>query len=341
MLEQICCVVSVSDTKRQSSLLSCSGVFLNNHSGFVLCSGAMFSNFLIDKDCMNSSAKILSANNFNKEMQVSIHHMYWTREQSKTSRHLASYQPAELFMLVNCIEFQMAFQKLFLEADKWSFYIGDEEAEPQIDPRFLSWFAVLKLSTCTQGQLIPWVRSTTLMKGHSVLVCGSPFGSFCPDLFMNTLSKGVVSNAAGHENALILTDARCLPGTEGGGVFVSNGDVLYLVGLIVSPLCWKSNEWIGLTLVCSFHLILKNILQAVTSHQSLSTILADSLKNNPQVKADAQQIRDNGLFPTVVLVESGQQWGSGIMLNPRLLLTCRHVVNGKTVLKVTFNSGQR
>ena len=70
---------------------------------------------------------------------------------------------------------------------------------------------------------------------------------------MSSLSRGIVSNLAGEENAVILTDARCLPGTEGGGLFLPriNRSGVDLVGVIVSPLCWKANEWIGLTLVCS------------------------------------------------------------------------------------------
>ncbi|KAI4874197.1 hypothetical protein NFI96_008669 [Prochilodus magdalenae] len=347
-VERTCCVVTVSESRcspKQRNPLSCSGVVLNHQSGIVLCSGLLFSPFLTHKECISTNLTMLHANNFSDEMQVSIDHADVTADRctSKLSKWNGHHrQHAELLMMVNCIEFQGAFQSIFTEAEKWSFYSGEEEADVLFDSIFLSWFAVLRvpgLATGNQGDPVPWIPSTALRKGHTVLACGSPFGSFCPDIFMSTLSKGIVSNLAGKENALILTDARCLPGTEGGGLFVSDGDTPHLVGLITSPLCWKSNEWIGLALVCSFHLILKNISQAVTSHQSLREI--STFMDVPQVSSNANQKPAHGKYPTVVVVESGLLWGSGILLNSNIVLTCRHVVNGKAFLQVTVCASER
>ncbi|XP_017579006.1 peroxisomal leader peptide-processing protease [Pygocentrus nattereri] len=349
-VERTCCVVTVSESSCRPRLrnpLSCSGVILSEQSGIVVCSGLLFSPFLIDKDCISPNLTALHANNFSNNMQVSIYHADMTADEctgklSIKNGHQRPPQNAELLMMVNCMEFQKTFQSIFTEAEKWNFYSGDEDAEILFDSNFLSWFAVLRmpgLATGTPSGTLLWVKSTSLIKGHSVLACGSPFGSFCPDLFMSTLSKGIVSNLAGEENALILTDARCLPGTEGGGLFVINGDVQHLVGLITSPLCWKSNEWIGLSLVCSFHLILRNILQAVTSHQSLREISA--FMDIPQVSSNANQKPATEKYPMVAVVESGQLWGSGILLNPNIVLTCRHVVNGKTLLQVRVNARER
>ncbi|XP_007249568.3 peroxisomal leader peptide-processing protease [Astyanax mexicanus] len=347
-VEQSCCIVSVSESssrQEQQNPLSCSGVILNDKSGIVLCSGTVFSPFLIDKECINQNVSILYASSFKNSMRVSVGRADVIANTTVKNEHPRLHQTAELLMMVNCVEFQKAFQKIFIEAEKWNFYSGgDEDADILIDSVFLSWFAVLKMSglpTSTLDDTIPWIKSSSLRKGHSVLACGSPFGSFCPDLFMSTLSKGIVSNLAGEENALILTDARCLPGTEGGGLFVSDGDTPHLVGLITSPLCWKSNEWIGLALVCSFHLILKRILQAVTSHQSLRDISTHSSTHIHQVSSSSSLKLCNGNFLTVVLVDSGQLWGSGILLNPRLVLTCRHVVDGKAFLLVRVNVNER
>ncbi|KAL7889972.1 hypothetical protein AOLI_G00022300 [Acnodon oligacanthus] len=349
-VERTCCVVTVSENSCSSKLrspLSCSGVILSDQSGIVLCSGLLFSPFLIDKERISPNLTALQANNFSNNMQVSIHHAAMTADKCRSKLSIKNGpqrppQNAELLMMVNCMEFQKTFQSIFIEAEKWNFYSGDEDADILFDSIFLSWFAVLRmpgLATGTQSDTLPWVKSTSLIKGHSVLACGSPFGSFCPDIFMSTLSKGIVSNLAGEENALILTDARCLPGTEGGGLFVSNGDTPHLVGLITSPLCWKSNEWIGLALVCSFHLILRNVLQAVTSHQSLREISA--FMDIPQVSFSANQKPANEKYPMVAVVESGQLWGSGILLNPNIVLTCRHVVNGKTLLQVRVSARER
>ncbi|XP_066535515.1 peroxisomal leader peptide-processing protease [Hoplias malabaricus] len=345
-VEQSCCVVSVSETScgpKRRSPLSCSGVVLNPHSGIVLCSGMVFSPFLIDKECINQKPTVLHSDSFSHNMQVSIDYAEEsTREMSLNIKHHRGHQRAALLMMVNCVEFQRAFQTVFTEADKWNFYNGDEEAEFLHDVLFLSWFAVLKmpgLDKCTHTDTIPWIKSTALEKGYSVLACGSPFGSFCPDLFMSTLSKGIVSNLAGEENSLILTDARCLPGTEGGGLFVSVGETHCLVGLITSPLCWKSSEWIGLALVCSFHLILKNILQAVCSNQTVKETYSSI--DIPQILPCANQNETDIKYPMVAVVESGQFWGSGILLNPNVVLTCRHVVNGKSFIQVRIKAGER
>ncbi|XP_026871579.2 peroxisomal leader peptide-processing protease [Electrophorus electricus] len=351
LVEQICCIITVSETSFCKELgppqspQSCSGVILNYQTGLVLCSGMAFSPFLIDKECVSKKQKrILHANNFSSTMRISVDHVDMTvnRTSSKlcVTEGCHERQNAGLVMMLNCLEFQRAFEKIFREADKWNFYGGDEDPEI-FDSVFLSWFAVLKMPSLAQGKTVSWVKSTAIEKGCSVLACGSPFGSFCPDLFMSTLSKGIVSNLAGEENAVIMTDARCLPGTEGGGLFVIIGDTPCLVGLITSPLCWKSHEWIGLTIVCSVHLILKNLLQAITFHQSLGDFSACSLTDIPQVLITANQNSAKGKYPMVAVVESGQWWGSGVMLNPHLVLTCRHVVNGNPSLTVRVNARER
>lgn len=58
----------------------------------------------------------------------------------------------------------------------------------------------------------------------------SPFGILSPTSFQNSISKGIVSNILGvSKNHIIMTDARMLPGSEGGGIFNKNGE---LIGVI-------------------------------------------------------------------------------------------------------------
>ncbi|PKK32331.1 peroxisomal leader peptide-processing protease-like [Columba livia] len=135
---------------------------------------------------------------------------------------------AQLLALLPCRTFQKALAQAFGQAEQWRF--GGEAAGA--DPRALHWFAWLRvpgLDTPAGG----WTARASagcLRKGQALRACGSPFGALCPDLFLNTLSKGVVSNMAGEENALLLTDARCLPGTEGGGAFLPSATGSRLVG---------------------------------------------------------------------------------------------------------------
>lgn len=89
---------------------------------------------------------------------------------------------------------------------------------------------------------------------------GTPFGSLSPAVFLNSVSKGVLSNVAGAQYDLLLTDARCIPGTEGGAIYPQSWRHDSLpVGIVVAPLCWKANEWIGLSLGCRLFSVLNSL----------------------------------------------------------------------------------
>ncbi|KAK1204614.1 TYSD1 protease, partial [Pygoscelis papua] len=145
---------------------------------------------------------------------------------------------------------------------------------------------------------------------------------------LNTLSRGVVSNLAGEENALILTDARCLPGTEGGGAFLPSPAGPRLVAVIAASFCWKGAEWVGLTLLCSLAAILRS-----------STGVLDeagiAVPPGPGWAGAARAGSGQDPLAWAALVECGAAWGSGVLLAPRLLLTCRHVVEAGAPLRVT------
>ncbi|XP_077206583.1 peroxisomal leader peptide-processing protease isoform X2 [Paroedura picta] len=252
---------------------------------------------------------------------------------------LASHEAA-LVLLVPCRRFQEAFAGPFAPSDHWHFGGGGEEEGEAELLRFLPWFAVLRLldGDCrgaAPGSCMPAAR---LRQGDPLLACGSPFGAFCPDIFLNTLSRGIVSNLAGEGNALILTDARCLPGTEGGAVFAISAAAAgpQLVGLIVAPLCWKSNEWVGLTLVCALDCVLESIRNALSEPGLFPNIPLPAL---PPVATDRKRaLATDGplrqMLAAVVLVECGQSWGSGVMVRSRVVLTCRHVVSGASRVRV-------
>ncbi|NXE68611.1 TYSD1 protease, partial [Calcarius ornatus] len=171
-----------------------------------------------------------------------------------------------------------------------------------------------------------------LRKGQALLACGSPFGDLCPELFLNTLSRGVVSNLAGEENALVLTDARCLPGTEGGAAFVPSPAGPRAVAVIAASLCWKGAEWVGLTLLCSLAAILR----------CSAAVLGEAGIAVPPVPAWVAAVPASGgrdPLGWTALVECGATWGSGVLLAPRMLLTCRHVVEARAPLRVTPAAG--
>ncbi|NXX99882.1 TYSD1 protease, partial [Centropus bengalensis] len=223
--------------------------------------------------------------------------------------------------LVPCAAFQRALVRAFGHAEPWSFG-GDR--------RSMHWFAWLRVPGLDRpgGGWTARASAGGLRKGEGLLACGSPFGTLCPDLFLNTLSRGVVSNLAGEENALILTDARCLPGTEGGGAFLPSPGGPRLVAVIAASFCWKGAEWVGLSMLCSLAAILGS------SARVLDTV--GVVVPPVPVAAVGRVGGRRDLLGWAALVESGAGWGSGVLLGPRLLLTCRHVVETGFLLRVTL-----
>eukprot|EP00419_Tripos_fusus_P013731 CAMPEP_0172745964 /NCGR_PEP_ID=MMETSP1074-20121228/139278_1 /TAXON_ID=2916 /ORGANISM="Ceratium fusus, Strain PA161109" /LENGTH=713 /DNA_ID=CAMNT_0013577231 /DNA_START=29 /DNA_END=2167 /DNA_ORIENTATION=+ len=56
-------------------------------------------------------------------------------------------------------------------------------------------------------------------EGCSLRISATPFGALKPSIFMNTQTRGMVASRAA-EGELLLLDARCLPGSEGGVVLL-------------------------------------------------------------------------------------------------------------------------
>ena len=108
------------------------------------------------------------------------------------------------------------------------------------------------LTTTIQDLIENNEMNLEITKGEEIFIVGSPFGISSPSAFLNTMSKGIVSNLLYDEinknkvtddtinfqvdekrYSLILTDARHLPGVEGGGVFNSHKQ---LIGLSIPPI---------------------------------------------------------------------------------------------------------
>ncbi|XP_034538321.1 peroxisomal leader peptide-processing protease [Notolabrus celidotus] len=356
-VERTCCVVKVFEEFSVKKAVSCSGVIVHPQTGTVICTGLPFSRLINNKGPLSKDHRFLSPQSFSDKLKIRV--SYFTERYVDTSQsaHGKALSPsrnkttqqqevtAELLMLVNCLEFRQAFQAVFQEGDQWRFHADEEDEELIRDAQFLSWFAVLKASDMAHSKqsssTVPWQNSSSLQKGCPVVACGSPFGSLCLDLFISTLSRGIISNLAGEDNAIILTDARCLPGTEGGGLFVSKGmNDMRLVGLIVSPFGWKANEWIGLTLVCSVSLIFKNLIRCLSVQDPLRDVWLHGGEEGLHMSLAAHESKAVK-YPTVCLVDSGQFWGSGVVVSSRLVVTCRHVVDGKSTVNLKFHRKDR
>nr|XP_020017607.1 peroxisomal leader peptide-processing protease isoform X2 [Castor canadensis] len=360
--EQAGCVVSASRAGQPTAgSWSCSGVILSRSPGLVLCHGGIFTPFLrAGSGCLTAAATaFLPGDSCSDDLRL---HVQWgpTAESpagraelgrpglctpqcaglepgpssSPRGRPLQPPRPAELLLLLSCPAFRAHFVRLFggEAAEHWHFVsaapddeVSEEEEEDQL--RALGWFALLRVHPGQEaeeerGPAVAVAPLGTVPKGAPLLACGSPFGAFCPDIFLNTLSRGVLSNSAG---PLLLTDARCLPGTEGGGVFAAR-PAGALVALVAAPLCWKAREWVGLTLLCAAAPLLQAARMALASLPPDSAALAALLP--PEVGTPPNlllQVPGPPWAAAAMLVECGTVWGSGVAVAPHLVVTCRHV----------------
>ncbi|XP_064369682.1 peroxisomal leader peptide-processing protease [Dromaius novaehollandiae] len=306
------CAVSVRGPAEAAGPWSCSGVVLSWDPAVVLCHGAVFAALLRDGPAAWARREALPPGALRPGLRVRV--LRPAGPGGRPRRH-----EARLLALVPCAAFAEALAGAAAGAEPWRF-----GGEPAAEPRALGWFGLLRAPGLDGGGGGGWTArgaAAALRKGQALVACGSPFGALCPDLFLNTLSAGVLSNAAGPRNALLLTDARCLPGTEGGGVFAAAE--ARLVGVVAAPLCWKGRECLGLALVCSLDAILSSAAAILEQAGAVPPPL-------PPPDEDEDEEEAAGLMPALLrhaaLVQCGSAWGSGALLGPRLLLTCRHVL---------------
>lgn len=154
----------------------------------------------------------------------------------------------------------------------------------------------------------------------------TPFGGLNPEVFLNSKSQGIISNISGKNKVLIMVDARCIPGSEGGALYYTQGKMRLLTGMIIATLCWKNNEWIGLSLACAISEILGNLFRLPVP---LSGLESSSFK---QIALQwTQDLCVKNISKAVKFVKVGSNWGSGVVISQepggrQLMITCSHVV---------------
>ena len=62
------------------------------------------------------------------------------------------------------------------------------------------------------------VSNTTPRMGSQVFISATPFASYCPEVFLNSIMSGCVSKLLGSSGSVFLLDASTVPGCEGGVV---------------------------------------------------------------------------------------------------------------------------
>lgn len=157
---------------------------------------------------------------------------------------------------------------------------------PEVEKLIMSTFVLLTLSEKSwtneeaDNMVIKATKeilsmSTPIHKGNFVYIESTPFGSASPSIFLNSLSHGIICNSGPKGQEVLLTDARCITGSEGAPVFVVvSSSKRQPCALVISPFCWRRGEWLGLTLLASIRPVLQTLLQ---SYNSLALSLPKNL----------------------------------------------------------------
>ena len=180
--------------------------------------------------------------------------------------------------------------------------------------------------------------SSVIEQMKSVYVVSSPFGLLSPQCFSNSVAKGIVSNVicdSKYKCMAFLTDARMLPGSEGGGVFYKSNS--HCIGICTVPIRSKSSN-IDFNLVVSLNAIHREVDDAIRLH----VLQQANQKSGPELfhpivspsRCNASQSPFESLSPemenakkSIVLISIGNSWSSGIVINSRgLIMTNAHLI---------------
>ncbi|KAG7262376.1 hypothetical protein CRUP_002414 [Coryphaenoides rupestris] len=301
MIEDSCCVVTVSAEHRS---FSCSGVILSHRSGLVICNAFPFSRFVKHKiqtppvaaappppaaapppPPLSSSRFWSPDSRFTADLDIRVYHSPARRD---------------------------------VNTHKTTSHVPPSPPPPRTAK-------VLMLLNCLEFNkaLHTLFQESDQWKFHNDDDDDGVEKLIQEARFLSC--TGIVSNLSGEGNAVILTDARCLPGTEGGGLFVTEGhdhlsssssSSAHLVGVIVASLCWKGVEWIGLTLVCFCPGRFLRNLRDVAERMEVDSLTESRAEPSPSPRSSGAR---------------------GSWVAPHLVLTCRHVVNGKKTVTLRFH----
>jgi S1-C subfamily serine protease len=144
----------------------------------------------------------------------------------------------------------------------------------------------------------------------NLTVVSSAFGLVSPEVFRNCVTQGVLSNVVGRDGGcVLLTDARCLPGSEGGMVLDRSSGAL--VGMVLPGVQRADATFVELGCILPARYVVSacGLVETVVKRE-LAAGLSPLLLIGKQVG----------------LVQVGTSWGSGVVVGSDLVVTCAHVV---------------
>ena len=372
--------------KRFDSDLSCCGIVLDSENGIVLTVASLFTDLL---------PKIETQPSFSKHWRVLFQDDFGTPRTSRKGEiavevvlrryNQEKFQTLQGFLVLfwRDVGLQKIAERIF-PSSEWKFeslnpvsselkqpHLTEGNAQQKQNEVFAHQSALCDFVLIYVKDLEKHLSCEPLVirpnyarpkRGDPVFVVGTPFGCECPVVFYNSVSKGIVSNLAGANNEVIITDARCIPGSEGCTMYLSSSQSSSSVenskrpyGIILAPFCWRNGEWIGITVACSLDYLLDNLgKRLATKFAVMPKKLAglsrdfipqenmccdvgemekkDMISSTLWSSAGSLNTRDiiHAALDGVVRVQCGSTWGSGIVLDADegLIATCSHVISG-------------
>ena len=227
------CSKSKNGNKKNNSY-RCSGLLIGER--FVITTGIILIPFLNNEyfdlinNCNYSKLKMFDTNPMKK---IGVWREIVDRTDVAKSKSSIIEATSRLVAIWKCPLVERTLRNVFFD---WTIEHGCtgekslDNDEIRVSKQLLSIFAILELEDERCGNVGESRIASTLtmtlekfltrpvVRGREIKIISTPFGN---DLFINSLSSGIISNLIGIENCLILTDARTVPGCEGAPIFSS------------------------------------------------------------------------------------------------------------------------
>ncbi|XP_041365771.1 peroxisomal leader peptide-processing protease-like [Gigantopelta aegis] len=354
------CIVTLKSTKCVADGTG-SGIMIDTVQGFIITHASLLGAIVL-KDQHLQNVVLSQLDSLSEEIvgHVSVEVILERSSRDNSSKHylsqdvlLSKYQSAlvsstitsrnpdlsthagSVVSLFKCGRFENALKHLTPQRD-WQFTDTSDDGKLNnnvslkekhdaevITFKLLPYCLLIKVDNLVPYKSALSVRSPTLCHiGEAAEICATPFGNLFPNVLVNSYSRGVISNLAGKNRCIILTDARCIPGSEGGPLYTLVDSNRCLTGMIVTSLCWKNSEWIGLSLACSIDEILENLATSGVSVKSARNTISSLWKHTHSME------NISAMFENIALIKVDNSWGSGVTIDPvrKIVLTCSHVI---------------
>jgi hypothetical protein len=253
-MNPVCGTVRARSTVGKTLENTCSGFLLDSRTGYFLTHGTILSehlhaesrvfkdlkrksycsgthleslkHFQIDIRLPKSSLDLLVNTSLNTDLRTTLSHAVLESLPEKQSTQFSGSLHS-----IFCVPSLRNILNKLMPPHSWDFAADEptkknkeDESKQQTFHNLLSCFVLIKLH-----DWMPFHTNFTIKSSNSnfigdpVEIVSTPFGGLNPEVFLNSRSAGIISNTAGKRKVLLMTDARCVPGSEGGVLLERKG----------------------------------------------------------------------------------------------------------------------